>query len=101
MLTAYPLRARSLSTVAFARAFNLATLINLLTHYAKGTSSLVLYLISIAYKVTNSISISKGQLPTISIFPLQYFALSLNLLYLALEDGSPMFRQVFSHRTDL
>ena len=28
-----------IGTVAFARAFNLATNINLLTHYAKGTSS--------------------------------------------------------------
>jgi hypothetical protein len=33
------------------------------------------------------------------IFPLQYFALLLNLKYLALEDGSPVFRQVNSHRT--
>jgi len=30
----------------------------------------------------------------VSNFPLQYFFLSLNLLYLALEDGSPIFQQV-------
>ena len=34
-----------------------------------------------------------------SNFPSRYFSLSLNLYYLALEDGSPIFRQVFSHRT--
>ena len=33
-----------------------------------------------------------------SPFPSQYYSLSLNLLYLALEDGSPIFRQVYSHR---
>jgi hypothetical protein len=27
------------------------------------------------------------------------FSLSLNLLYLALEDGSPLFQQVFTRRT--
>ena len=41
------------SPVAFAKAFNLATSINLLTHYAKGTSSF-LFKISTAYRVTNS-----------------------------------------------
>ena len=34
-----------------------------------------------------------------STFPLQYFSLSLNLFYLALEDGSPLFQQVYSHCT--
>jgi hypothetical protein len=32
-------------------------------------------------------------------FPSQYYSLSLNLLYLALEDGSPKFQQVNSHCT--
>jgi hypothetical protein len=32
-------------------------------------------------------------------FPLQYFALSLFLEYLALEDGSPIFRQNLLRRT--
>ena len=41
------------SPVAFAKAFNLATSINLLTHYAKGTSSF-LFKILTAYRVTNS-----------------------------------------------
>ena len=41
------------SSVAFAKAFNLATSINLLTHYAKGTSSFF-FKISTAYRVTNS-----------------------------------------------
>ena len=34
-----------ISTVAFARALNLATHINLLTHYAKGTSLFLLKMI--------------------------------------------------------
>ncbi len=43
------------SLVAFAKAFNLAIPINLLTHYAKGTP-LFLFIIktSTAYRVTNS-----------------------------------------------
>jgi len=42
--------------VAFARAFNLATPINLLTQYSKCTPSL--FKTSTAYRVTNSRSIS-------------------------------------------
>jgi len=34
-----------------------------------------------------------------STFPHGTFSLSLNLLYLALEDGSPLFEQVISHST--
>jgi len=49
-----PLHCLKLRTVAFAKAFNLATIINLLTHYAKGTSSFYLR-ISTAYRVTNSV----------------------------------------------
>lgn len=56
---------------------------------------------STAYRITNSILFHFVIQRTISTFPLQYFSLSLNLLYLALEDGSPIFRQVFSHRTYL
>jgi len=41
------------SPVAFARALNLATPINLLTHYAKGTPSFFIKT-STAYRVTNS-----------------------------------------------
>ena len=44
---------KNFSPVAFAKAFNLATSINLLTHYAKGTSSF-LFKILTAYRVTNS-----------------------------------------------
>jgi len=86
------------SPVAFARAFNLATPINLLTHYAKGTP-LFFFWTSTAYRVTNSRLFHHGLKPAFQTFPLQYFSLSLNLLYLALEDGSPIFRQVISHRT--
>ena len=43
--------------VAFTKAFNLATPINLLTHYAKGTPSFLIR-ISTAYRITNSRSIS-------------------------------------------
>ena len=88
------------SPVAFARAFNLATPINLLTHYAKGTPSFFFWT-STAYRVTNSRFFHLGLKPAFQTFPLQYFSLSLNLLYLALEDGSPIFRQVISHRTCL
>ena len=49
-----PLHCFKLCTVAFAKAFNLATIINLLTHYAKGTSSFY-FKISTAYRVTNSV----------------------------------------------
>jgi hypothetical protein len=46
------------SPVAFARAFNLATPINLLTHYAKGTP-LFLNKTSTAYRVTISLKFSQ------------------------------------------
>jgi len=49
-----PLLSFKLYTVAFAKAFNLATIINLLTHYAKGTSLFYLR-ISTAYRITNSV----------------------------------------------
>jgi fumarate reductase subunit C len=80
------------------RLINLATIINLLTHYAKGTPSFY-FKTSTAYRITNSRLFHIVIQRTISTIPLQYFSLSLNLLYLALEDGSPIFRQVFSHRT--
>ena len=32
--------------------------------------------------------------------PSRYFSLSLNVSYLALEDGSPLFRQAISHPTN-
>jgi hypothetical protein len=54
---------------------------------------------STAYRITNSRLFHFVIQRTISTFPLQYFSLSLNLLYLALEDGSPIFQQVFSHCT--
>ena len=55
--------------------------------------------ISTAYRITNSQSISPSLLLTFQKFPSQYFSLSLNLQYLALEDGSPIFQQVISHCT--
>jgi len=70
------------------------------THYAKGTPLfLIIFGISTAYRVTNSHSVSPSILLTFQIFPSQYFSLSLNLQYLALEDGSPIFQQVISHCT--
>lgn len=38
---------------------------------------------------------------TFSAFPHGTCSLSLNLLYLALEDGSPLFKQVNTHSTFL
>jgi len=46
------------NSVAFAKALNLATPINLLTHYAKGTPLFLILKMSTAYRVTNSRSIS-------------------------------------------
>lgn len=77
--------------VAFAWTFNLACIIKLLTHYAKGTTSLLKTLS--AYRIASSGSIS----PVIDLLfnvPLQYYSLSLNVSYLALEDGAPIFEQV-------
>ena len=63
-------------------------------------TSPVHYQIPTAYRVTISFLFQYLLLlNSISNFPLQYFSLSLNLLYLALEDGSPVFRQVFTRRT--
>jgi hypothetical protein len=36
---------------------------------------------------------------TISYFPSQYYSLSLNISYLALEEGSPLFKQILIHFT--
>jgi hypothetical protein len=70
------------------------------THYAKGTPLfLIIFGISTAYRVTNSQSVSLSILLTFQNFPSQYFPLSLNLQYLALEDGSPIFQKVISHCT--
>lgn len=77
--------------VAFARAINLASNIKLLTHYAKGTTSQLNALS--ACRIASSGSVS----PVIDLlinFPLRYSSLSLNVSYLALEDGSPVFGQV-------
>ena len=59
------------------------------------------YFINIKFRLLVELLIHLFHLLTtnISLFPSQYYSLSLNLLYLALEDGSPIFRQVFSHRT--
>ncbi len=77
--------------VAFARAIHLASNIKLLTHYAKGTTSEVNPLS--AYRTTSSGSISPV-IDFLIIFPSRYSSLSLNVSYLALEDGSPLFGQV-------
>jgi len=42
---------------------------------------------------------SLGFLSFFSTFPHGTNTLSLNLSYLALEDGTPLFKQVFSHST--
>lgn len=77
--------------VAFARTLNLASNIKLLTHYAKGTTSQFNALS--AYRIASSGSISPV-IDLLIIFPLQYSSLSLNVSYLALEDGAPVFEQV-------
>jgi len=77
--------------VAFARTIRLASDIKLLTHYAKGTTSLLKALP--ACRIANSGSISPV-IDLLSTFPSRYSSLSLNVLYLALEDGTPVFGQV-------
>ena len=77
--------------VAFARTIHLASNIKLLTHYAKGTTSSIKTLS--AYKIASSGSISPV-IDLLLIFPSQYSSLSLNVSYLALEDGTPIFGQV-------
>jgi len=74
----FKLREFEYSPVAFARAFNLATPINLLTHYAKGTPSFIFWTPT-AYRITNSRLFHLGLKPAFQTFPLQYFSLSLNL----------------------
>ena len=83
--------------VAFAKVINLATPIKLLTHYTKGTQLFVLT--PAAYKVTSSFRVVRAYSSYLMHFPSQYFALSLFLEYLALEDGSPIFRQNILRRT--
>jgi len=59
------------------------------THYAKGTLSVLFKIFSrAAYKTTNF------------SYPSRYYSLSLNISYLALEEGSPyLFKQLLSHFT--
>jgi len=76
--------------VAFAKVINLATPIKLLTHYTKGTQLFILT--PAAYKVTSSLRVIRAYSSYLMLFPSQYYALLLFLEYLALEDGSPLFR---------
>jgi len=85
----------------FRLVFPLAPVINLLTHDAKGTFSFLprMALIRTAYRGSGSGSIS----PVIYLlfnFPSRYFVhyRSMRHIY-SLEDGPPLFRQVFSHPT--
>ena len=78
--------------VAFAGTIHLASNIKLLTHYAKGTTLQHIIALS-AYRIASSGSISPV-IDLLVIFPSQYSSLSLNVSYLALEDGAPMFGQV-------
>ena len=63
----------------------LASKINLLTHYAKGT---LLFLILIFTRAAYKITTSKFYLTV--LFTIAY------ILYLALEEGSPIFKQILS-----
>ena len=65
----------------FIWAFLLASEINLLTHYAKGTLFLLFNIIRAAYKTT------------ISICSLSVLIAIAYMSYLALEEGSPIFKQ--------
>ncbi len=84
-------------TVAFAEALDLAHSIKLLTHYAKGTTSSLKTLF--ASKIASSGSINSY--PLALAFPSRYSSLSLNVSYLALEDGTPIFRQFQNRLTCL
>lgn len=82
--------------VAFAWAIHLANKIKLRTHYAKGTTSRLNFLS--AYRSASSGSVSPV-IDLLLIFPSRYYSLSLYISYLALEDGSPLFRQLLSRPT--
>jgi len=82
--------------VAFARAIHLASNNKLLTHYAKGTT-LEFNPLS-AYRTTSSGSVSPV-IDFLTNFPSRYSSLSLNVSYLALEDGPPIFEQVLCRST--
>lgn len=82
--------------VAFAWAIHLANKIKLLTHYAKGTTSRFNFLS--AYRSASSGSVSPV-IDLLLIVPSRYYSLSLYISYLALEDGSPLFRQLLSRPT--
>jgi len=80
-----------MTIVAFARTVRLASNNKLLTHYAKGTASFGRTLP--AYRIASSGSFSPV-IDLLLIVPSRYSSLSLNVSYLALEDGSPFFGQV-------
>jgi len=82
------------NSVAFARAFNLATPINLLTHYAKGTLLFSCVITTqkfpTAYRVTNSSYFTVSCIQTlISNFPLQYFFSIAKFIVLSLRGWFP------------
>ena len=62
----------------------LASKINLLTHYAKGT---LLLFIKIILELLIKLLLNK--------FPSRYCSLLRIIPYLALEEGSPLFKQIF------
>jgi len=67
------------------------------THYARGT---LLLLIEFQLLIELLIQdLFTSILLSFQHFPHGTYTLSLNILYLALEDGSPLFKQVFSHFT--
>jgi hypothetical protein len=75
--------------IAFAKIYHLAFIINLLTHYARYVI-ILFYRTLTACKACNSRSIS----PVIHLlftFHSRYSSLSLDILYLALENGIPIF----------
>lgn len=75
-LTRYCFNYKDLYTVAFAKAFNLATPINLLTHYAKGTSSFRKCRETLKFRLLLELLIQ-----TISLVYNKFFTISFTVLF--------------------
>jgi len=85
--------------VAFARGFNLATSINLLTHYAKGTPSFISnYLVVIKFRLLIELLILITLRPTAFYhdFPLQYSFTIAKFIILSLRGWFPYISNKFS-----
>ena len=83
--------------VAFAKAFTWLLPLSCWPIIQKVHSCYIIT--SAAYKITSSFRFVRAYCSYLMHFPSQYYALLLFVEYLALEDGSPIFRQNILRRT--